>query len=81
MPAPFTTDWGAARRSVEILADLVPNTVAAGHGQPINGAQTAEKLIHFALNFKAPVHGRDGEQPTKTASSRRRRSPIRCGRS
>jgi len=62
-PAPFTTDWIAARRSVEILAELEPNAVAAGHGQPISGADTAERLKNFARNFTAPVRGRYVHQP------------------
>lgn len=62
-PAPFTTDWIAARRSVEILAELEPNAVAAGHGQPISGADTVERLKNFARNFTAPVRGRYVHQP------------------
>ncbi|HXG84596.1 MAG TPA: MBL fold metallo-hydrolase, partial [Pyrinomonadaceae bacterium] len=57
-PAPFTTDWIAARRSVETLAKLEPNVVAAGHGQPMTGAGTAERLKNFAKNFTAPARGR-----------------------
>lgn len=62
-PAPFTTDWTAARHSVETLADLEPNVVAAGHGQPITGADTARQLKKFAENFTAPAHGRYAAQP------------------
>lgn len=62
-PAPFTPDWTAARRSVEILAELEPTTVAAGHGQPISGAKTAKLLKNFAKNFNAPKHGRYVNQP------------------
>ncbi|MDQ3321121.1 MAG: MBL fold metallo-hydrolase [Acidobacteriota bacterium] len=62
-PAPFTTDWTAARRSVEILAELEPNAVAAGHGQPMTGAGTAEQLKNFAKNFTAPARGRYVNQP------------------
>ncbi|MDQ6787099.1 MAG: MBL fold metallo-hydrolase [Acidobacteriota bacterium] len=56
--APFTTDWQAARRSVEMLADLEPNAVGAGHGLPITGADTAQRLKEFARNFQAPRYGR-----------------------
>ena len=62
-PAPFTTDWTAARRSVETPAKLEPNVVAAGHGQPISGANTAERLKNFARNFTAPARGRYVRQP------------------
>ena len=57
-PKPFTTDWQAARRSVELLAELEPNAVAAGHGKPINDANTAKQLKEFARNFDAPRKGR-----------------------
>jgi len=57
-PKPFTTDWQAARRSVEMLAELEPNVVAAGHGNAINGANTPQKLKEFARNFDAPRKGR-----------------------
>jgi glyoxylase-like metal-dependent hydrolase (beta-lactamase superfamily II) len=62
-PAPFTTDWIAARRSVERLAELAPNAVAAGHGQPIRGADTAERLAEFARRFEQPAHGRYVARP------------------
>ncbi len=62
-PAPFTPDWNAARKSVELLATLEPKTVAAGHGQPISGADTAERLKFFAANFRSPAHGRYIPQP------------------
>ncbi|HXG82698.1 MAG TPA: MBL fold metallo-hydrolase [Pyrinomonadaceae bacterium] len=62
-PAPFTTDWIAARHSVETLAELEPSVVAAGHGQSITGGKTAEKLKFFAANFTAPARGRYVNQP------------------
>ncbi|MGI8884589.1 MAG: MBL fold metallo-hydrolase [Pyrinomonadaceae bacterium] len=65
-PAPFTTDWQAARRSVELLADLEPNVVAAGHGQPINDADTARQLKEFARNFQPPRKGRYVNSPAVT---------------
>ena len=61
-PAPFTTDWQAARRSVEILAELEPEIVAAGHGQPIK-ENTAARLKRFAVNFQTPARGRYVDQP------------------
>ena len=57
-PKPFTTDWQAARRSVELLAELEPNVVAAGHGRPINDRNTAKQLKEFARNFDSPRKGR-----------------------
>ncbi len=57
-PKPFTTDWQTAHRSVERLAELNPRVVAAGHGQPIDDADTAEQLRELARNFDAPRKGR-----------------------
>ena len=57
-PAPFTTDWVAARRSVEALAALEPRAIAAGHGLPIAGPGVAEALAQFARDFAPPAHGR-----------------------
>lgn len=65
-PAPFTTDWQAARRSVELLAALEPNVVGAGHGKPIKGANTARRLKEFARNFTVPPKGRYVETPAVT---------------
>jgi glyoxylase-like metal-dependent hydrolase (beta-lactamase superfamily II) len=62
-PAPFTTDWGAARLSVENMAELQPLTVAAGHGFPITGPETAQRLQRFAQTFRPPKRGRYVTQP------------------
>jgi glyoxylase-like metal-dependent hydrolase (beta-lactamase superfamily II) len=62
-PAPFTPDWNAARKSIEFLASLNPETVAAGHGQTISGANTAARLKNFAENFQIPAHGRYVNEP------------------
>ena len=64
-PAPFTTDWDAARESVEKLAALEPNVVAAGHGQPIK-ENTAARLKEFSKNFQKPAHGRYVNEPAIT---------------
>lgn len=60
-PAYFTTDWGAARDSVIRLAVLEPAFVAAGHGQPMAGHETAAALYDLANRFDdvaRPEHGR-----------------------
>src|SRR5262249_29248689 len=36
-PAYYTSDWIAARRSVELLASLEPEVLATGHGQGMRG--------------------------------------------
>lgn len=65
-PAPLTTDWGAARASVEQLASLRPHTVAAGHGRPVHGQQVSNDLLQFAARFTPPGRGRDHDRPAIT---------------
>ena len=65
-PAPFTTDWQAAQRSVEFLASLEPKVVGAGHGNPIADENTAQRLKDFARNFQPPFHGRYVGSPAIT---------------
>jgi len=62
-PKPFTTDWQAARRSVNLLAALEPNVVAAGHGNPISGPDTAKQLKEYAYDFHPPRKGRYVSSP------------------
>ena len=50
-PAYFTSDWAAARDSVQKLAALNPTTVVPGHGKPIAGAQVPCELQRLAANF------------------------------
>jgi glyoxylase-like metal-dependent hydrolase (beta-lactamase superfamily II) len=62
-PKPFTSDWQAAKRSINLLAALEPNVVAAGHGNPISGADTARRLKEYAYNFEPPRKGRYVNNP------------------
>ena len=67
-PSYFTTDWDAARASVERLAALAPGFVGPGHGQPISGAAVAGQLRDLAARFDElarPEHGRYVEKPVK----------------
>lgn len=60
-PAYYTSDWDAARVSVEKLAGLRPLVVAPGHGQPMAGGDLPERLDQFAADFDRiarPKHGR-----------------------
>lgn len=57
-PLPFTTDWVAARQSIERLADLWPTVIAAGHGLPMSGPYVAGDLRSFSANFAPPGRGR-----------------------
>ncbi len=64
-PATFTTDWGAARRSIEQLAELRPSVIAAGHGLPITD-NAATRLETFAATFAPPPKGRYVRAPART---------------
>ncbi len=68
-PAPLTTDWGAARASVERLADLRPFMIGAGHGSPVRGPRVADDLERFAGAFTPPTGGRYSDRPAITDAS------------
>lgn len=60
-PAYYTSNWDEAKRSVERLAELRPNTVAPGHGLPMKGPDVAQGLNELAAKFDSvarPKHGR-----------------------
>jgi hypothetical protein len=65
VPVYFTTDWGAARRSIELLASLDPSAVGAGHGIPMTGARVAEEFRAFAEGFRPPRKGRYVREPVR----------------
>jgi len=50
-PAYYTSDWDAAKASVELLAALKPQTVAPGHGSPMTGPDVAPGLDRLATDF------------------------------
>jgi len=65
-PAYYTTDWDAARRSVEDLAALAPVVAGAGHGVPMRGEALHAGLLALACNFArdtVPEYGRYVERP------------------
>jgi glyoxylase-like metal-dependent hydrolase (beta-lactamase superfamily II) len=60
-PSYFTTNWDAARDSVQRLAGLRPARLAPGHGQPMAGEDTTAALTMLADEFDLrarPAHGR-----------------------
>jgi glyoxylase-like metal-dependent hydrolase (beta-lactamase superfamily II) len=59
-PMYFTTDWDAAKRSVENLAALQPAIFATGHGLPMSGADASTKLEWLARNFDQVARPRSG---------------------
>jgi glyoxylase-like metal-dependent hydrolase (beta-lactamase superfamily II) len=64
-PAYFTIDWGAAGRSVRLLARLRPSVAAAGHGRPMAGDEMRRQLTELANNFRGhmPRDGRYVRRP------------------
>ena len=46
-----------------LLATASTNVVAAGHGQPISGAETARQLKEYAYQFEPPRKGRYVDDP------------------
>jgi glyoxylase-like metal-dependent hydrolase (beta-lactamase superfamily II) len=65
-PAYFTSDWDAAKLSVQRLAELQPLVDATGHGPPISGVEASAGLRALAENFDIvarPRRGRYVHQP------------------
>ncbi|MEW4369861.1 MBL fold metallo-hydrolase [Paenibacillus kandeliae] len=68
-PRYATTDWDAARESVQRLASLEPESALTGHGQPIIGPELSASLIGLAEHFDEwarPSHGKYVDHPTDT---------------
>jgi glyoxylase-like metal-dependent hydrolase (beta-lactamase superfamily II) len=68
-PRYFTCDWAAAAKSVRKLAELEPETVATGHGQPMRGEEMRKMLYNLADNFQelaVPAHGRYSKEAAIT---------------
>lgn len=60
-PRYFTTDWVAARESVERLAELKPKVAVTGHGLPMTGYLLASNLHLLVKDFDQiamPSYGR-----------------------
>jgi len=51
-PRYLTPDWDEAQRSVVQLAELKPELIITGHGQPVRGANMRARLQQLADNFK-----------------------------
>lgn len=50
-PRYLTTDWKAAKESVQTLASLKPTAAVTGHGLPMTGEMLTENLQKLAKNF------------------------------
>jgi glyoxylase-like metal-dependent hydrolase (beta-lactamase superfamily II) len=59
-PAYFTSDWDAARWSVQRLAATGVETLLSGHGQPLVGEGMRRDLRHLADNFDERARPRRG---------------------
>lgn len=60
-PKYFTTDWQAAKRSVQKLASLEPTAAVTGHGRPMLGSELRDNLHRLAQDFDqiaVPEEGR-----------------------
>jgi glyoxylase-like metal-dependent hydrolase (beta-lactamase superfamily II) len=71
-PRYFTPDWAAAARSVATLADLGPDLVATGHGEPLRGPSVTADLRDLARDFHqraVPGHGRYVARPAEADGS------------
>ena len=67
-PQYFTTDWDAAKLSVQKLADLNPTVALTGHGHALRGAKMTEALHALARDFDrvaVPQKGRYVAQPAR----------------
>jgi hypothetical protein len=60
-PAYFTTDWDAARASVQRLSALQPEIIAPAHGQAMAGADATQALRELAARFDARARPRQGK--------------------
>jgi glyoxylase-like metal-dependent hydrolase (beta-lactamase superfamily II) len=68
-PSYFTSDWRAAQRTVEHLANLHPTVAATGHGIPMHGRLLQLELETLAKNFgklAVPLQGRYIPRPAET---------------
>ncbi|MCP3763557.1 MBL fold metallo-hydrolase [Domibacillus sp. A3M-37] len=60
-PRYFTTDWKAAKESVQELASLKPAVAVTGHGLPVIGEELSEglgKLVQEFNNIAIPDYGK-----------------------
>jgi glyoxylase-like metal-dependent hydrolase (beta-lactamase superfamily II) len=67
-PAYYTSDWAAARRSVETIVALRPEVLATGHGHALRGAAMRAAVEKLADRFDSfmPDHGRYIPYPAVT---------------
>jgi glyoxylase-like metal-dependent hydrolase (beta-lactamase superfamily II) len=59
-PKYFTYDWRKSQASVNLLAELKPDIVAAGHGMPMTGKGMSQQLADLAYHFEENAVPRQG---------------------
>ncbi len=64
-PEYYTFDWEQAWESVQRVAKLRPDVLAAGHGEPMRGFRATEELTRFAAEFSPPDYGRYVREPVR----------------
>lgn len=60
-PAYLTTDWAAAKKSVQVIKELNPKLAIPSHGLPMKGEELAKHLdllTHEFNKIAVPEHGR-----------------------
>jgi glyoxylase-like metal-dependent hydrolase (beta-lactamase superfamily II) len=68
-PKYFTSDWNAAKKSVNELVSLHPKTAATGHGLPMRGKELEIALDELQRDFdqkEIPANGRYIPEPAIT---------------
>ncbi|MFM9279616.1 MBL fold metallo-hydrolase [Paenibacillus jiagnxiensis] len=60
-PAYFTTDWHAAKRSVELLAEHRPAAAVTGHGPVMKGAELERQLQQLTERFEEMAVPKEGK--------------------
>ncbi|MBB3111853.1 glyoxylase-like metal-dependent hydrolase (beta-lactamase superfamily II) [Paenibacillus phyllosphaerae] len=60
-PAYFTPDWEQAKASVQLLAELKPEALVSGHGQPMFGEELQHKLDQLAQDFDTAAKPKFGK--------------------
>ena len=66
-PMYFTPDWASAARSAAALADLEPEVVSTGHGEPLRGSAMRADLADLARDFRHRAVPRRGRYVNRAA--------------
>jgi hypothetical protein len=77
-PMYFTTDFEAAKRSVQMLAKLEPELAVTGHRRAMHGPEMRTALHLLAENFDhyaVPQNGRDVKAPAIISDGAAYRQP------